>query len=193
VFDPTTLPSARPGASSIIAATEIRSSGADVPKATTVRLTINAGTPSRREEFTAPRTKRSPARSKITRPMPAKRNSMPYPFPQGQALLPIRWRPQAEHFAVSRRVFQGKIQRTFPNIARTAMTTRKSVTVLISMSDVRPRNARRRRGPQRLPAHRLSLAPRGDQAMVCAVGTLGISPCRRRGLSFSAQDERHRR
>ena len=76
VLDPTTLPSASPGTPLMIASTEIRSSGAEVPKATMVRLTISAGMPSRRLRFTAPRTSVSPASRRITRPSPAMRNSV---------------------------------------------------------------------------------------------------------------------
>ncbi len=72
VFDPTTLPKARPGLPSSTALTEISNSGADVPKATIVRLTINAGMPTRRLRFTAPLTSASPPRSRITRPRPDK-------------------------------------------------------------------------------------------------------------------------
>ena len=43
VFEPTTLPRAIPGALSSTALIEISNSGAEVPKATMVRLTINAG------------------------------------------------------------------------------------------------------------------------------------------------------
>ena len=68
VFDPTTLPNAIPGALSKTALIEISSSGAEVPKATIVKLTINAGTPSRKDRFTAPLTSASPAKSRITSP-----------------------------------------------------------------------------------------------------------------------------
>ena len=51
---------------------EISSSGAEVPKATMVRLTISAGTPTRRLRFTAPLTSASPASSKMTRPSACK-------------------------------------------------------------------------------------------------------------------------
>ena len=68
VFEPTTLPMAIPGAPSSTAPTEIKSSGADVPKLTIVRLTSSAGIPSRRARFTAPRTRMSPAKSRITKP-----------------------------------------------------------------------------------------------------------------------------
>ena len=57
VFEPTTLPSARPGTPSSTDLTEISSSGAEVPKATTVRLTIRAGMPRRRLRLTAPLTR----------------------------------------------------------------------------------------------------------------------------------------
>ena len=70
VLEPTTLPIAMPGALSSTALIEISSSGAEVPKATIVRLTINAGTPRRSERFTAPLTRASPANSKITSPRP---------------------------------------------------------------------------------------------------------------------------
>ena len=53
----------------------MRSSGADVPKATTVRLTINAGKPSRKLRFTAPLTSVSPAINRMTRPNPPVKNS----------------------------------------------------------------------------------------------------------------------
>ena len=68
VFDPTTLPRAIPGALSNTALIDTSSSGADVPKATIVRLTIKAGTPRRRDRFTAPFTSASPASNKITSP-----------------------------------------------------------------------------------------------------------------------------
>ena len=68
VFDPTTFPRARPGTPSIMAWIEISSSGAEVPKATIVSDTINAGTPNRSDKFTAPLTRLSPAKSRITKP-----------------------------------------------------------------------------------------------------------------------------
>ena len=60
-----------PGHTVQTALTEIRSSGAEVPKATMVRLTMSAGMPTRSDRFTAPRTSTSPASSRITRPRPA--------------------------------------------------------------------------------------------------------------------------
>ncbi len=68
VFDPTTFPIAIPGASSNVALIAINSSGAEVPNATIVRLTMRAGMPKRRLRLTAPLTKASPANNKMTRP-----------------------------------------------------------------------------------------------------------------------------
>ena len=68
VFDPTTLPNAIPGESSNTALIDTSNSGADVPNATIVRLTIKAGTPRRRDRLTAPLTNASPASNKITSP-----------------------------------------------------------------------------------------------------------------------------
>ena len=76
MLDPTTLPRARPGASSMTAEIEINSSGADVPKATIVKLTINAGIPSRRAKFTAPLTNQSPAINRINNPNPTQSHSI---------------------------------------------------------------------------------------------------------------------
>src|SRR6056300_671705 len=72
MFDPTTLPSAKPGASPSTAWIDTNNSGADVPKATTVRLTTKAEMPNRNARLTAPRTNASPARTRITKPKIAK-------------------------------------------------------------------------------------------------------------------------
>ena len=90
MLEPTTLPSARPGTPSLSALIEIRSSGADVPKATMVRLTMSAGMPTRSERFTAPRTSASPASSRITRPSPAGKKFHQVPCSQLHGPLPMR-------------------------------------------------------------------------------------------------------
>ena len=91
VFDPTTLPMAMPGTPSMAALTEISSSGAEVPKATIVRLTISAGMPMRRARLTAPFTKASPANSKISRPSPTSNHSIinAILFGRGRGLCPV--------------------------------------------------------------------------------------------------------
>ena len=59
----------------------INSSGADVPKATIVRLMIRAGTPSRKLRFTAPLTSASPEIKRIINPRTEK--------PQASILSPL--------------------------------------------------------------------------------------------------------
>ena len=92
VFDPTTLPSAIPGTPDMAAWTEISNSGADVPKATMVRLTISAGIPILRARFTAPFTSASPANNRITSPRAAINQTIVYPFrcPQEHGPRPMR-------------------------------------------------------------------------------------------------------
>ena len=80
VFEPITLPIAKPDAPSAMADNTIKSSGADVPKATTVKLTNNAEIPSRSAKLTAPRTKKSPANKRVTRPKTTKNQANFYPL-----------------------------------------------------------------------------------------------------------------
>jgi hypothetical protein len=74
------LPIAKPDASSTMADKTIKSSGADVPKATTVKLTRSAEIPSRTAKLTAPRTKKSPANKRVTRPNAKKTQANFYPL-----------------------------------------------------------------------------------------------------------------
>ncbi len=140
MFDPTTLPSASPGAPSRMAWTLTSNSGADVPKATTVRLTTSAGMPSRRARFTAPFTSASPAKIRMTRPSATLNRSIDISqvFPQGQGARPTRGAPQWRHLRErARRAFPGKRRR--PNIASTAIPIRKRVMILTSIQ--RPNRA----------------------------------------------------
>ena len=68
MLEPTTLPSAKPLWSAIVAWTDTNNSGALVPKATTVRPIKNSGTPSLRAPFDAPSMRKSAPLTKITMP-----------------------------------------------------------------------------------------------------------------------------
>ena len=80
VFEPITLPIAKPDAPSAIADKTIKSSGAEVPNATTVKLTSSAEIPRRSAKLTAPRTKKSPANKRVTRPKATKIQANFYPL-----------------------------------------------------------------------------------------------------------------
>ena len=68
MFEPTTLPSAMPGAPAKAALREVTSSGIEVPKPTIVSPISRGDSPIRAASATAPRTSRSP---------PAKRRASP--------------------------------------------------------------------------------------------------------------------
>lgn len=70
VFDPTTFPTARSPRSALEASTLTSSSGIEVPKATTVRPTTIALTPSSRASREAPRTRPSAPPYSSSRPNP---------------------------------------------------------------------------------------------------------------------------
>ena len=71
MFEPTTFPKAIPGELSKVALIATNNSGADVPNATTVTETINAGIFILKLKFTAPRTRISPAIKRMIRPISA--------------------------------------------------------------------------------------------------------------------------
>ena len=71
IFEPTTFPNAIPGELSRIALIATNNSGAEVPNATTVSDTINAGILIFKLKFTAPRTRRSPATNRTISPSSA--------------------------------------------------------------------------------------------------------------------------
>ena len=129
VFEPTTFPNARLGTSSITALMAMISSGAEVPKATTVRLTIRAGMPKRILRLTAPLTSASPARIRSANPRAAdsQTTGQPLPLPQAQGPVPILKRPQDEQRAASSRFLPGNFN--LPNIASTPMPTRNRTTI----------------------------------------------------------------
>jgi hypothetical protein len=68
ILDPTTLPIARPGDPLNVAFIATISSGADVPKATTVSDTSKAETPNLLLSWIAPLTRKSPEINKRNRP-----------------------------------------------------------------------------------------------------------------------------
>ena len=80
MLEPMALPMAMPGAPSKAAIKETIISGAEVPKATTVRPITSGDTPRLRESPAAPATKRSAPHIKMSRPnkMPALAKSMNY-------------------------------------------------------------------------------------------------------------------
>jgi hypothetical protein len=88
-FEPSTLPTAKAGAPLIAAKTETASSGAEVPKATTVRPITSGETPTRRARPVAPSMRESPPWARAARPrtMSAKERSIsrPYPGPGGRS------------------------------------------------------------------------------------------------------------
>ena len=130
VFEPTTLPKAIPGALSKVARMAIKSSGAEVPKATIVKLTIKAGTPSRKLRLTAPFTSASPAKSRITRPIADSSQSItgPYSPPHTHGGFPIIIRPQLLQRTDLDRLIFGIRKR--PNMASTAIPTKNNTTIL---------------------------------------------------------------
>jgi hypothetical protein len=118
---------------------DINSSGAEVPKATIVNDTIKAGTPRRSDMFTAPLTRLSPASSNSTNPTTVNVQSVVDPSGiESQSNIYLRSLqshrlpklnlPQDLHFASVNRFTPGTV--SLPNIAITAMPTKKRVTIL---------------------------------------------------------------
>ncbi len=75
ILEPITLPNASPGAPSIAARTETRSSGKDVPNPTIVSEMRNAERPRRAASPTAPLTSQSPPKKRPTSPASTRKYS----------------------------------------------------------------------------------------------------------------------
>ena len=129
VFDPTTLPRAIPEAPLKVALIAMSNSGADVPKATMVKLIINAGIPNLWLKLTAPFTKPSPAKSKIISPIALRTQSiMPfYFFSHEHPDRPILKRLHFSH--LSRGASFRCRTRKRPNIASMAIPTKNIKTI----------------------------------------------------------------
>ena len=157
-------------------ATETSSSGAEVPKATMVRPTISAGMPSRSDRFTAPLTSASPASSRMHQPGQDLQRCRPASVDRlaaGAGALADAEPPAVagicERVASFRPLVPGS--RSRPNMASTAMTIRKRVTILIITLTARtaPR-ARVPRSRPRAPRTRHRAAEPAQQAALGPVG-----------------------
>lgn len=109
MLEPITLPKASEADPSRAALIDMINSGAEVPKATIVKLTIKAGTPSFKLNPTAPRTKASPATINMAKPLKTYMISKlyrPIYFLHEQGFFPILYAPHVMHFfAVSSEPF----------------------------------------------------------------------------------------